>query len=130
MSVRDPSPLIMKVIDSLQSLQDLQVLLALMDTPERWWDADTLADDIGVARSVTRLGLDRLAARNFLDIRVSNEIRFRYNPGTSDLEEAGMAFHDAYRKNPIAIARLVAVHRPRTIKDFADAFRIRHDDDR
>ncbi len=130
MPVQDPADLIMKVVDSLASLQDLQMLLTLMDDPQRWWDARTIAQETGNPSAATGVGLDRLAARNLLDIRVTDAVRFRYRPGTPELEQAGAAFADAYRTNPLAVARLVASRRPRSLAGFADAFRIRRDDDR
>jgi DNA-binding MarR family transcriptional regulator len=130
MAEREPSKQAMKIIDAIDSLQELQMLVVLMEDPDRWWDAGALATDTGNAPSVTRRTLDRLAARNLLDIRVTEEVRFRYRPGTFALEEAGSAFLDAYHKNPIAVARMIAVRGTRPAKDFADAFRIRRDDDR
>jgi hypothetical protein len=120
----------MKIIDSLGSLQDLQLLLTLMDDPERWWDARAIAEETGEPISSTGRGLDRLAAKNLLDIRVTEHVRFRYRPGTAELEQAGAAFVEAYRKNPLAIVKLVTARRPRSVTDFANAFRIRRGDDR
>ena len=120
----------MRVIDALESLQDLQLLVTMMDDPARWWDARAMASHTGNPTGSTRQALDRLAARNLLDIRVTDEIRFRYGPGTPDLVTAGAAFSEAYRKNPLAVAKLVAERRPRSLMNFADAFRIRRNDDR
>lgn len=120
----------MKILDAIDSLQELQMLVVLMEDADRWWDAKALAADTGNPPGVTRRALDRLATRNLLDIRVTDDVRFRYRPGTFALEEAGGAFLAAYHVNPIAIARLIAVRGARTARDFADAFRIRRDDGR
>jgi hypothetical protein len=128
--VGDESRLITTLIDCLESLHDLQLLLTMIEDPERWWDARAIAEHIGNPTVSTRQGLDRLAARNLLDIRVTEEVRFRYGPGTPELAAAGTAFLDAYRKNPLAIAGRVAARRPRSLRTFADAFRIRRDDNR
>jgi hypothetical protein len=130
MTSSDRSHLIAKIVDALASLEDLQLLLRLMDEPERWWDARTIARETGTSGSSTGRGLDRLAARNLLDIRVTDEVRFRYRPGSPELESAGSALAEAYRQNPLAIVKLVTVARPRSTTDFANAFRIRTDDDR
>ncbi len=126
----DESDPIMQVIDSLGSLQDLQLLVTLMEDPQRWWDARALAQETGNPNASTGRGLDRLAARNLLDIRVTEDVRFRYRPGTPELEKAGAAFAEAYRKAPLAIVKLVTARRPGSVTDFANAFRIRRDDDR
>lgn len=130
MTTRDQTQLVMTILGAIDSLPELQMLVVLMEEPDRWWDASALAADTGNPPGVTRRTLDRLAARNLLDIRVTEDVRFRYRPGSPALDEAGRAFLEAYHKNPIAVARLVAVGGTRTAKDFADAFRLRNRDGR
>jgi len=76
-----------------------------------------------------RAALEHLAARNLLDIRIGRDLRYQFRPGTLELREAARAAAEAYRRHPIDLARLVSPER-RSITDFADAFRIRRDDDR
>lgn len=129
MSNADQSEVVIKLVDLLGSLQDLQLLLILMDDPEHWWDARAIAEESGNSSSSSGQALDRLAAKNLLDIRVTDDIRFRYRPGTPELERAGAALAEAYRRNPIAILKYVT-GRSRSAAHFANAFRIRNDDDR
>ena len=121
---------LMRVVGALNSLQDLELLLVLIEDRERWWDARAIAKQTGDSSSSTGRALDRLAGQNLLDIRVTDDVRFRYRPGTVELEKAGAALLDAYRRNPLTIIKLVAASRPRSAADFADAFRMRRDDDR
>ena len=51
--------------------------------------------------------LDRLCSQNLLDIRVTDDVRYRYRPGTGDLAAAADALLAAYRRDPLAVARLV-----------------------
>src|SRR5688572_22567078 len=121
---------LLTIIDVLNSLQDLQILVTLMEDPERWWDARTIAEETGESSSSSGKALDRLAGKNLLDIRVTDDVRFRYRPGTPELEKAGSALFEEYRRNPLGIIKLVSGGRPRSAADFANAFRIRRDDDR
>lgn len=114
----------------VQTLEELQLLMAIVQSEDRWWDAHDAAREYGMAVSDARAALERLAARNLLDIRIGEELHYRFQPGTPELGEAARAAADAYRRRPLDVGRLVQPPGRRSVRDFADAFRIRHDDDR
>ena len=89
-----------------------------------------MAREVGIGESAARKSLDRLARRNLLDIRVTGDVRYRFRPGTPDLDAQAAAFAAAYRKNPVDVVRLIVRSLPDSLRDFADAFRIKPDDDR
>jgi hypothetical protein len=111
------------------SLEDLQVLMTCLDGRDRWWDAATMGREIGIGTTTARRALDHLARGNLLDIRITGDVRYQFNPGTEELLTAAQAFAAAYRSNPVAVVQLVAGTARRSVRDFADAFRIRRDDD-
>ncbi len=123
-----PPAVVAFVADHVRSLDELQLLMSIIQSDERWWDASIAAREIGMSQAASGEVLDRFASRNLLDIRVADAVRYQFRPGTEALREAARATMDAYRRNPIALARLVPRQRP-GITDFADAFRIRRDDD-
>ena len=112
------------------SLDDLQVLLTCMQGRDRWWDADGMGRQLSIGASAARRSLDRLARGNLLDIRITGDVRYQFNPGTPTLEASAQACAAAYHANPIAVVQLVTGSGRRNLRDFADAFRIRDDDDR
>lgn len=118
------------VADHIRSLEELQLLLAVVQSPDRWWDVTMAARELGMTATAARRGLDALAARNLLDIRITGDVRYQFRPGTDALRDAAVATEETYRMNPLAVVRLVARTDRRGLRDFADAFRIRPDDDR
>jgi hypothetical protein len=112
----------------LRNLEDLRVLLTCLEARDRWWDAAGMARELGIGASAARRSLDHLARGNLLDIRITGDVRFQFNPGTPALDSAAVACAAAYRANPIAIVQLVADSARRSVRDFADAFRIRGND--
>jgi hypothetical protein len=80
--------------------------------------------------SFVRRTLDRLASRNLLALRIAGDLRYQFQPGDAAAEAAAGAFAHAYRTNRLAVVRLVTHERQPGFRDFADAFRIRRDDDR
>ena len=109
------------------TLDDLQVLMTCLEGRDRWWDAQGMARELGIGISAARRALDRLAGRNLLDIRITGDVRYQFNPGTPELETAALACASAYRTNPVAVVQLVAGGSRRSLRDFADAFRFRDD---
>ena len=108
---------------------DLQVLMLCAEAPERWWDASGMAREAGISVAAARHALDHLVRHNLLDIRVTGDVRYSFSPGTDDVREAAVACAAAYRSRPIAVVQLVAEAHRGSLRDFADAFRIRRDDD-
>jgi predicted ArsR family transcriptional regulator len=124
-----PSTVSAFLADHIRSLEELQLLIVMVQAPDRWWDATTAARELGIDPPAARRGLDALAKRNLLDIRITGDVRYQFGPGTDDLRAAARATEDAYRTNPLAVVQLVAQTGKRGLRDFADAFRIRRDDD-
>ena len=55
----------------IHSLDDLECLLLLVQTPDRWWNAETLGRQLHLPASYARDALERFAAGNLLAIRRS-----------------------------------------------------------
>ena len=125
------SPVVLTfVAEHLRTLEELQLLMTCIQAGDRWWDATSVARELGFSPAVARRTLDHLASRNLFDIRITGDVRYQFRPGTPALQDAAQATAEAYRTNPVAVIRLVSDTTRRSIRDFADAFRIRKDDDR
>jgi predicted ArsR family transcriptional regulator len=126
-----PQLVIEFVIAHLRTIDDLHLLVAMSGAQDRWFDADRVARELGIGRQTARAALEHLAGRNLLEIRVTGDVRYQFNPGTPALREAAGACVEAYRRNPMALWRLAAEQLDhRSLRDFADAFKIRRHDDR
>ncbi len=110
--------------DRIQSLDELQLLITAMDADERWWDAQSAARELGISTAAARRALDHLASSNLFDIRITADVRYRFRPGTTALQDATELLVKAYHATPVAVINLVAGTSRRGIRDFADAFRI------
>lgn len=130
MSRELPPRVLAFMADHIRSLDDLQLLIAMIQAPDRWWDASVAARELGTSPTAARLLLDHLATQNLLDIRITGDVRYQFHPGTEELREAALEAAEEYRTNPLTLAQLVTGTAKRRIRDFADAFRIRRHDDR
>jgi hypothetical protein len=115
----------------IRTIEELETLIMCVDHRDRWWDATSLAGRIRISESRASRALDHLARTNLLDIRITDAIRYRFHPGTEDLETRAAAFASAYHRNRVDVVKLIArAGVADSVRDFADAFRIKRDDNR
>ena len=115
----------------IRSVEVLEVFILCSDNRGRWWDADSVAPYLGLTESRARRALDQLARANLLDIRISDAVRYRFAPGSEELNLQANALAEAYRSNPTEVVKLIARSSVGdSVQDFADAFRIKRDDSR
>ena len=113
------------VTDHVRTLAELQLLIAIIQSDDRWWDASAAARESGLSLQEARRALDHFGAHNLLDIRITGDVRYQYRPGTSGLREGAEACAAAYRTRPLDLAQLVTGPSTSSVRDFADAFRVR-----
>jgi DNA-binding IclR family transcriptional regulator len=89
------------------STEELQVLVLFVEGRDRWYDANRIAKLLSIPLSGARAALDHLARHNLLDIRVTGDVRYRFRPGTHELETQATALVNTYRRNPQQVLRLI-----------------------
>ena len=120
-----PPSVVAFVTDNVRSLAELQLLIAIIQSGDRWWDASAAARESGLSVQEARRALDYFGAHNLLDIRITGDVRYQYRPGTPALRESAEACAAAFRSRPLDLAQLVTGPSPSNVRDFADAFRVR-----
>jgi hypothetical protein len=91
----------------LRSVDDLQLLIRLVEEPDRWWDAQMVSRELGLSTLAAQGALEWFAGRNLVEIRLTNDIRYRFSPGTDSLRQAAHDSVTAYRSDPIALIRAI-----------------------
>ena len=130
MPSRELGPVVSAFLDRhVRNVDDLLLLMSIIQSGDRWWNAGSAGREFGLTPTDARAALDRFAAQNLFNLRLGEDVRYQFCPGTAELRAAALATLDAYRRNPIAVARAATPQAGRGITDFADAFRIRRDDD-
>jgi hypothetical protein len=131
MSQHEISPLVLTFLSAhVHKIVEFQLLMLVAQSPDRWWDADSVARELGVIPAAARGALDHLAKHNLLDIRITGDVRYQFRPGTDELRAGVAACAEEFRRAPLRMFAVVSGPGPRSVSDFADAFRIRRDDDR
>lgn len=124
-----PSDIAAFIGDHLLSVDEIEALSVMSDAPGRWWDAKLMCGEIGAPIWIVRCMFDHLAGLNLLDIRLTDEVRYRLHPGTPELSRMVRCLVSVYRTNRAAVLRAIARVARRGVLDFADAFTLRKDRD-
>jgi hypothetical protein len=117
------------IADHIDSVEQLEILLLLYQHPERSWTAESVARELRI--SVLSAG-DRLKdmARAAILSRVEGgEGEYCYAPENQQLGEAVAGLATAYSERRVTVINLIFSKPIDKIRTFADAFRLRRDDE-
>jgi DNA-binding IclR family transcriptional regulator len=63
-----------------------KVFMLLQQKRHRSWSAVEIAAELKISPRTAADVLERLASNNFLDVKISSDLRYRFNPATPALE--------------------------------------------
>jgi hypothetical protein len=124
-----PEPVRRLLLEQLDSIAQLEVLLLLHRTAPDEWDAAQLAQELRIDIAWASEQLDVLQRRGLLTASPSDPSRRRFEPGTPDLAKAVEALAACYADRRVSVVALLYSQSADRIRVFADAFRIRQEDD-
>ncbi len=114
----------------LASVEHLEALLLLEKDGSRWWSPQEVADELRTSSSSARRRLEELGAFNLLDVRIGQDVLYRYAPGDAGLSRTVESLRRCYQEQRVAVLSEILARPAHAIIDFADAFRLgkgRHD---
>ena len=109
---------------AIRGVEELQVILLLHRHADRYWDAEAVADRVGLQASRASAALEALAGHGFLDVRLTDVINNRYNPATPEQLDLLESIASLWRADRTALLELLTMKR-RALTDFSEAFRLR-----
>jgi hypothetical protein len=109
----------------LPTVEHLETFIALRRNTTKSWNAAEVSAELRIPESTAADVLERLASENFLDVKISNEILYRFNPATADLDRAATRCAEFYVRERIAMINLVVTSSLGPLHDFAEAFRLK-----
>jgi hypothetical protein len=111
--------------DHIRSLEQLEILILLQRNGERWWSAAKVAEELRTSAASTASRLEEMASRNLLDVRIAEQLVYRYAPVSPALEAAARETVRLYKEKPVTVTAAIYSQAVDEIRAFADAFRIR-----
>lgn len=92
---------------------------------DRMRTAREAAAELGVEVGRARRDLETLAARGLFEVRVGDELEYRYRPKSGELSRYCDLLAQHYVRSRRAVLGYVATDSHLSIKRFADAFKLR-----
>lgn len=126
MSVNIPERVRRLVHELLPSMEHVELLLLLVNSPDQNFLPSDAARELQVDPEATSRRLADLAdARLAAKEGAPGMERYRYSPADLDLRNAVERLAEAYRTRPVSLIRIVYERPPESAQRFADAFRLR-----
>jgi len=115
------------VLQTLDSVAQLEALLLLRAHREEEWSADAIAVRLYIRVEETLPWLERLCDNGLLTSSSGSPPLYRYQPRSMALEQTVDRLADVYAKQLVPVTNLIH-SKPRTrVQEFADAFKLRKD---
>jgi hypothetical protein len=118
------------IVRYLTNIEHLEVFALLQRSRDRYWSASEVAAELRIPAAMSERVLEWLASNNFLDIKILNDVVYRFDPATSDLGAIANRCAALYQTERIAMINLIMSALSDPIRNFADAFRLKLKKDR
>ncbi|HEY7183024.1 MAG TPA: leucine zipper domain-containing protein [Blastocatellia bacterium] len=113
------------VLESIDSIAQLEALLLLRRSPNEEWTARKVAERLYISEQETTSLLARLRAEGLLAFSNDKPPLCRYRPDSDDLALIVDRLAETYSKHLVPVTNLVH-SKPRVrVREFADAFNLR-----
>jgi len=112
--------------DNIPSVEQLEVLLLLSESPEKAWSATEVSQKLHRQPLSVAARLDDLHLLGLLSVSGEAELRYCYAPG--DMAEIVRGLDRAYRERKDTVIGIIFSPSRNNLRAFSDAFRIRRHD--
>ena len=117
------------IFQHINSVEQLEILLLLRQQPGRAWSADAVARELRIASESAGERLEDMASARLLLRQGVRPEEYRYAPETMKLDDAVRGLATGYATRRVTVINLIYSKPIDRIRTFADAFRLRKDDD-
>ena len=115
------------ILTSIESVEQLEVLLLMHGAPNASWTPEAIARQLYSTPSSIRGRLDALGRQKLVAAEGSPPT-YRYRPGTESLAGTIDSVAECYRRRRVAVVTLIASKPLENVRAFSDAFRLRKKD--
>jgi hypothetical protein len=105
----------------LRSVAHLELLFLLSRTPDKQWSAPAAGAELGLQNGATASMLEELGSKGICDVRLGQEVLYRFAPANDELRQ----IIDKVIRARLAVVAHIFSKGPSSIRDLADAFRIK-----
>ncbi len=117
------------IVDHIDSVEQLEILLLLHQHRDRAWNAESVARELRISPMSAGDRLEDLRHSELLTRKSGTELEYRYAPASPKLDATVGGLITAYAERRVTVINLIFSKPVDKIRTFADAFRLRKDDD-
>ncbi|HEX8824780.1 MAG TPA: hypothetical protein VF794_32975 [Archangium sp.] len=115
--------------DHIESVEQLEILLLLYQHRGRVWTAETVARELRIAPISAGERMDDLVHSAIVARGQGSPVEYRYAPESQKLDVAVAGLATAYSERRVTVINFIFSKPVDKIRTFADAFRLRKDDE-
>lgn len=113
------------ISEHIDAAEQLEILLLLHREAGKQWTARDVSQAIYTVPASATLRLEALAASGFAASTGGADPSYRFAPRTEQQRRQVESLAEAYRKDRVAVIKLIFSKPPDPVQSFADAFRLR-----
>lgn len=112
------------ISDHLPSVERVEILLLLADSPDSSWSAAELEERIRSTYDSVAKNVGALVSAGLVGAREASPPRYQFAPANPALQAAVSALAGSYRTRRVAIIELIYAERTDPVRSFSDAFNL------
>jgi hypothetical protein len=116
------------ISQEVPTVAHLEILLRLQARPAEWWSAGRMAAELRMPAAAVLDRMEHLCQRGLLEVKLGEDLVFRYAPSRPELAHAASALAQLYPDWRVAILEMIFSKRDDPVRQFSEAFRIRKED--
>jgi hypothetical protein len=113
----------------IESVEQLEILLLLYKRPGQAWSSEAVSQELRIDAKSAGERLEDMAHDGLLRRQGRSPCEYQYGPENSKLEDAVRGLAAGYAERRVTVINLIFSKPIDRIRTFADAFRLRKDDD-
>jgi hypothetical protein len=117
------------ILNNIDSIAQLEALLLLRKDPQLDWTIDAVAKGLYISEQETSILLRRLCAGGFLITTAEKPAAYRYHTNSNELGQMVDRLAELYSKYLIPVTNLIHSKPQTRVREFADAFKLRKEED-
>lgn len=111
------------IATNIHSVEEVEILTLLSRSPETFWSADAMAQQLGIKPDIVASRARELVRRGLLRAGDSGPV-FRYAPPNETLKQQVDVLIAAYRDRRVTVINAIYSANLTRLRSFADAFKL------
>ncbi|HUP46933.1 MAG TPA: hypothetical protein VM779_15610 [Thermoanaerobaculia bacterium] len=111
------------IATNIHSVEEVEILTLLSRSPDTYWSADAMGQQLGIKAEVVGARARELLRRGLLAVGESGSV-YRYAPTDEKTKEQVTVLTDTYRDRRITVINAIYTANLTRLRSFADAFKL------